>query len=70
MVKFTNKELEVMKYLCLDNKDIAKRLRVKPSTVNVHLNHIRQKTGTSTKASAIVELLRANLVDINEIITN
>lgn len=70
MNNFTNKEIEIIKLLCLGTEEIGKRLFVAPATIQTHIQHIRQKVGATSRASIIVELLRAGVVDIDEIVTD
>jgi DNA-binding NarL/FixJ family response regulator len=50
-VHFTSKEREVLDLLCqgLKNNDIARVLRISPSTVKVHLAHMYDKSGIRSR---------------------
>lgn len=68
-LEFSKRQLEFARLLCLRDNEIAKRLIVSPTTAKTHLARFRQKTGTSTKASALIELIRAGIVNIDEVET-
>lgn len=70
MSEFTKREIEIIKLLCLENKEIGEILRISPATVQTHITNIRQKVVASSRASLIVELLKAEVVKIDEIVTN
>jgi DNA-binding NarL/FixJ family response regulator len=69
MNKFTPKEIEVIKHLPLEVKDIAGRLGNTPATIRTHICRIMQKTGAETKAGCLIELIKAGIVNINDVIT-
>ena len=69
MTKFTEKELEIMKYLCLENKEIGEIFYITPKTVQTHIVNIRQKVGVKSRASMVVELIKAGIVNIDDVIT-
>lgn len=66
---FSQRELEFARLLCLPDPEIARRLIVSTSTAKTHIVKFRQKTCTSTKAGALIELIRAGIVDIDEVET-
>ena len=45
----TQRELEVLKLLCLSDKDIAKRLIITPSTVKCHVRNLLDKLVCETR---------------------
>lgn len=68
-LRFSKRELEFAKLLCLPDSEIAKRLIVAPSTAKTHIHNMRIRMCTKTKASTIIELIRAGIIDINEVET-
>lgn len=68
--QFTKRELNLMKYLCLTKEEIAEKLLISPLTVASHIEHIRNKVGVRTRASLIIELLKAKILKLNEVITD
>ena len=48
---FTSKEREILDLLCqgLKNNDIARVLKISPSTVKVHLTHMYDKSGIHSR---------------------
>lgn len=70
MNDFTKREIEVMKFSCLPNKEIGEKLFISPKTVQTHITNIRQKIGATSRQSTIIELLKTKIVNIEDIITN
>lgn len=66
---FSEREKEFARLLCLPDSEVAKRLIVAPSTVKSHYTNFRNKTGTSSKTSSLIELIKAGVIDINEVET-
>ena len=64
---FTPRELEIMKYLCLDPREIAKRLFISLSTVRTHIGSIREKVGTN-KRICLVRLLRKGVIKLEDLV--
>jgi len=46
----------------LSNKEVAKLLIISPRTVEHHLQHIYDKTGTSTRAGATLFAMQHQLI--------
>lgn len=67
--EFSKRQLEFARLLCLRDNEIANRLIISPATAKTHILKFRQKTGTTTKASALVELIRAGVINIDEVET-
>jgi DNA-binding NarL/FixJ family response regulator len=53
--RFSNREIEVMKYFCngLGPKQIADKLKISTYTVNFHKNNLFKKTGSGTVVSLV-----------------
>lgn len=53
--QLTNRELQILEALvqCKSNKQIAKYLGIKESTVEVHLHNVYRKIGVQTRVEAI-----------------
>lgn len=60
----TNREIEVIKLIKqgLLNKEIAAALKISVNTVNNHIQHINQKTGTGNRAEIINWAIKNNLL--------
>lgn len=69
MFNISQREIEVAKLLCLPDSKIAKKLNIAKSTVQTHRLHLREKTGVVTRPSVLIEIIRAGLIDINEVET-
>lgn len=60
----TPRELEVLQHLARDqtNREIARRLFLSVRTVDMHVRHILEKLGCSTRVAAVREATRLDLV--------
>jgi DNA-binding NarL/FixJ family response regulator len=67
--KFSKREKEIARLLCLTDSEIAKRLSVTPSTIRSHCSTLQRKTNTSSKISSLIELIRAGVIEIDEVET-
>ena len=69
MVKLTERELELIKYLTegFDNKQIAEKMFVTPATVKFHMTAIMNKFGVKNRASVAVIAVVIGLVDYRKI---
>jgi serine/threonine-protein kinase len=63
-VRLTQREMEVIQLLAegLTNKEIARRLSLKPRTVNFHLDNIYSKLGVNSRTEAAIYALRQGWV--------
>ncbi len=64
----TKRDIEILKYACLTNPEIAKKLIISPTTVATHLGNARMALGTSSKAAALIAAVKEGYIDINEVI--
>lgn len=71
MQQLTRREKEILKMLCLSNREIAKRLCISPFTVRTHVNHIFNKLIilNSNRQTLLIEAVKRNLIKIEEVIT-
>jgi DNA-binding NarL/FixJ family response regulator len=69
MIKLTNREKELAKYLCLSDLQIAELEHLALTTVKTHVHNILVRTATSTRAGALIELIKRGAIDINEVRT-
>lgn len=69
MVKLTERELELIKYLTegFDNKQIAEKMFVTTATVKFHMTAIMNKFGVKNRASVAVIAVVIGLVDYRKI---
>lgn len=70
MPKLTKKELEIVKLLCLENKKIGERLGISRATVQTHIENIRYKVESISRAGILIELIKAGILKIEEVVTN
>ena len=65
IVKLTNRETDVLKFLCkgLSNKDIADELNLKTVTVKLHIRGILGKLGCENRTSAALKAREMGIVD-------
>lgn len=66
-MKLTQRELEVLKLLCLSDKDIAKRLLIGKSTVKSHVRKLLDKLVCETRSKALIKALKFKIISIDEV---
>ena len=66
-MKLTQRELEVLKLLCLQNKEIAKRLIISIRTVKSHVHNILDKLVCETRQRALIKALKLKIISIDEV---
>ncbi|WP_181898810.1 response regulator transcription factor [Chryseobacterium indoltheticum] len=66
-VKFTTRELEIIKFTVkgLKAREIAQKLFISTKTVNSHKQNIQQKYGFETMMSAILYCIYHKIIDLN-----
>lgn len=69
-MKLTQRELEVLKLLCLSDKDIAKRLIISIRTVKCHVHNILNKLTCSNRAEAIAKAIKKEIIQAQEVYIN
>ena len=64
MEKFTQKELEILKYICkgYTNTRIAEELFISVHTVKAHVGSMLKKTGADNRTLLVYMAAKANLV--------
>ena len=62
----TKREKEIFDYLTenLTTKEIAKILSISEKTVRNHISNVMQKLGVKGRASAVIELIRLNEINL------
>ena len=63
----TKREYEVFSLL-IDNyttRDIANKLSISEKTVRNHISNVIQKLGVTSRAGAVIELLRLKEIELN-----
>ena len=63
----SDKEVEILKLLCLNNADIAHRKNTSVGTIKQVRNSIFKKLGVHTRSSAIITAIRQGTIDIWDI---
>lgn len=63
----TQRELEVLKLLCLSDKDIAKRLIISIRTVKCHVHNILNELVCENRQKALIKALKLKIIDIDEV---
>lgn len=69
-MNLTSREIEVLKLLCLTNREIAKRLWLSIKTVKAHVHNIFNKLTCSSRAEALVKAIKDGIINADEVITN
>ena len=64
----TPREKEIFDYLIRNysTKKIAKTLGISEKTVRNHISNVMQKLEVTSRTSAVIELLKLNLFEIND----
>ena len=62
----TTREVEVLQQLAggYRNQDIAQRLFISEETVKVHVRHIIEKLGASTRTEAVTIAIRRGIIQL------
>lgn len=66
-MKLTQRELEVLKLLCLSDKDIAKRLIISIRTVKCHVHNILNELVCENRQKALIKALKLKIINIDEV---
>ena len=66
-MNITPRELEVLKLLCLQDKEISKRLIISVRTVKCHIHNILNKLVCETRQKALIKALKFKIIDIEEV---
>lgn len=66
-MKLTPRELEVLKLLCLQDKEISTRLIISVRTVKCHIHNILNKLVCETRQKALIKALKLKIIDIEEV---
>ena len=66
-MNITPRELEVLKLLCLTDKEIAKRLIISIRTVKSHIHNILNKLLCETRQRALIKALKLKIISIDEV---
>lgn len=63
----TQRELEVLRLLCLSDKDIAKRLIISIRTVKCHVHNILNELVCENRQKALIKALKLKIISIDEV---
>ena len=66
-MKLTPRELEVLKLLCLTDKEIAKRLIISIGTVKCHIHNILDELVCETRQKALIKAIKLKIISIDEV---
>lgn len=66
-MKITEKEKEVLRYLCLTNQEISSKLDISTKTVETYIRNIFNKLACTNRREALVKALKENIININEV---
>ena len=66
-MKLTPRELEVLKLLCLTDKEIAKRLIISIRTVKSHVHNILNELLCENRQRALIKALKLKIISIDEV---
>lgn len=62
--EFTNKEIEVLRFVCdgLEYSEIAERMNISVRTVKFHVSNILSKTGYANKTRLAIAVTNKNFI--------
>lgn len=66
----TDRELEIVKNFCLENEEIASEFGISRKTARTHTHNILEKLNCKSRASAIIQALKQELIELKDIRTN
>ena len=66
-MNITPRELEVLKLLCLTDKEIAKRLIISIRTVKCHVHNILNELVCENRQKALIKALKLKIISIDEV---
>lgn len=66
-MNITPRELEVLKLLCLTDKEIAKRLIISIRTVKSHVHNILNELLCENRQRALIKALKLKIISIDEV---
>lgn len=71
MQKLTEKEKEILKFLCLPSQEIAKRLIVEESTIRTHITNLFNKFNLlyNNRQCLLIEAIKQQVIKLDELIT-
>lgn len=69
-MKITNREKDVLRLLCLSNKEIADRLCISTGTVKTHIGALFEKFDCETNRTKIlIQAIKKGVVELDELIS-
>lgn len=66
--ELTSREKQVLKYLALDNQNIAELLFVEKSTIRTHESNIYKKLNAKTRTHALYKAVQRGIINIEDIV--
>ena len=66
--KIPKRSLEVLKFACLTNPEIAKKLGISRVTVATHFEIIRGVFGGKTKAELLIRALKQGCINLEDVV--
>ena len=68
-IKFTPREMDILKMLCLENKLIGTKLFLSLSTIKTYVTRILNKLGVDNRQIAQIKAVKLGIISLEEIIT-
>lgn len=68
-IKFTPREMDILKMLCLENQIIGSKLYLSLSTVKTYVTRILNKMGVDNRHTAQIKAIKNGIITLEEIIT-
>lgn len=67
-MNLTNREIEILKCLCLSNCEIAAKLNITANTAKNYISNIFNKLGTDNRQTAQIKAVKLGIITLDEII--
>lgn len=66
-MNLTNRELDVLRLLCLSNCEIAAKLNIAANTVKNYISDIFNKLGTDNRQTAQIKAVKLGIITLDDI---
>lgn len=68
MEELTKRELEILPFVCLSNKEIAQHFKISICTVDTHFSNLMGKFLVDNRKKLLAEALRHSVIKLEDVI--